>query len=113
MANTIAVSQAHPVTPKHAHVGVVLLSVVTTETYATPTGFTVDFSTILTDLGIAFSDVLFIQGTTLTGHTITPIKTATAGQFTVRLWNGATEIANGALTQTLSVQMFYAQGAKP
>lgn len=113
MANTIAVSQEHPITPKHAHVGLVMLSVVTTETYATPAGFSVDFSTILTQLGIRFADVLDISGTTLTGHTVTPIKTSTAGTFTIRLWNGATEIANGALTQTLRLRMYYSQGARP
>jgi hypothetical protein len=113
MANTIAVAQTHPITPKHAHVGLVLLSVVTTETYTTPAGFSVDFSAILTALGIDFDDVLTITGTSLTGHTVTPIKTATAGTFTLRLWNGATEIANGALTQTLSLMMFYSQGARP
>lgn len=112
MANTIAVSQAHRISPKTAHVGVVLLSVVSTDTYATPTGITIDFSTILTDLKIQFADVLFfLAPPTLTGHTPSLTKTTTSGQFTARLWNGATEIANGALTQTMQLVMFYSQGS--
>lgn len=111
MANTIAISQTHRVTPKHAHVGLVLLSVVSTETYATPTGVSIDFSAQLTALGIAFADVLAVIGTTAAGHTVNATKTATAGTFTVRLWDGATEIGDGAINQTLTLLMFYSQGA--
>lgn len=112
MANTIALAGTHRISPKTAHAGLVQLSVVSTDTYATPTGITVDFSTILSDLKIQFADVLgFIGQPTLTGHMPVGIKTSTSGQFTVRLWNGATEIANGALTQTLTLWMVYSQGS--
>lgn len=112
MANTISVAQSHRISPKAAQVGAVLLSVVSTDTYATPTGITVDFSTVLADLKIMFADVLFILGQpTLTGHTPVAIKTSTSGQFTIRLWNGATEIGNGALTQTMTLILFYSQGS--
>lgn len=112
MANTIAISQTHRVTPKHAHVGMVLLSVVSTETYsAAGGGFTLDLSTILSQLGIAFADVLRLSGFTATGHQVAATKTATAGQFTVRLWNGTSQIADGAINQTLDLAMFFTQGA--
>lgn len=113
MANTISVAQSHRISPKAAQVGLVLLSVVSTDTYTTASGgITVDFSTVLTDLKIQFADVLALVGTpTLTGHTPVAIKTTTSGQFTVRLWNGATEITNGALTQTMQLLMFYSQGS--
>lgn len=113
MANTVAVDQSHRTSPKHAHIGLVKASVVSTETYATPTGVTVNIlADVLTPLGIAFDDVIAILGQpTLTGHMPVFIKTATAGAFTVRLWNGATEIADGALTQTLTMLILYNQGA--
>ena len=112
MANTVAIDQTHRTSPKHAHIGLVKASVVTTETYATPTGFTVNIlADVLTPLGIAFADVIAIIGTTATGHTGNFTKTATNGAFTVRLWNGATEIADGALTQTVTMLVFYNQGA--
>jgi hypothetical protein len=113
MANTIAISQTHRVTPKHAHIGLVVLSVVSDETYATATGgFTVDLAVPLAALGIAFADVIAVSGEpTLTGHTPVATKQATAAQFKVRLWNGATEIADGALTQTVVLYVWFSQGA--
>jgi hypothetical protein len=113
MANTLAISQTHRVTPKHAHIGMVVISVVSTETYATATGgFTVDLAVPLAALGIAFADVISVSGEpTLTGHMPVAIKQATASQFKIRLWNGSTEIADGALTQTLILRVFFSQGA--
>ncbi len=40
-------------------------------------------------------------GTYSGGDVVVPTKTSTYGQFTVRLWNGETETADGAKTGTL------------
>lgn len=116
MANTIAVAQDHPISPKAAHVGMVRVSVSSTDAYAAASGgFTIDFSTILTSLGIQPSDLLSVDGngTTATGHVVTAVRSATAGQWTVRLWNGTAQIADGAMTQTLPIRLWFSQGAKP
>lgn len=112
MANTIAIDQTHPISPKHANVGLFLLSIVSTETYATATGgFTADLAAPLLLLGIKHTDVLAILGSTATGHRVTATIQATAAQWKFRLFNGSTEIADGALTQTLTLVCFYNQGS--
>jgi DNA-binding transcriptional regulator LsrR (DeoR family) len=112
MANTLAIDQTHPISPKHAHVGLVQLSIVSTETYATATGgFTADLAVPLLALGIKHADVLAIIGGTATGHRVDATRQATAAQWKFRLWNGSTEIADGALTQTLTLNVFFHQGS--
>jgi hypothetical protein len=112
MPNTIAIAQVHRVTPKYAHVGVVPVSVLSTETYsAAGGGFTIDFSSFLTQLAINFADVVAIIGDTATGHQVQGTKSATTGQFTVRLWNGTAQIVDGAMNQTLNLLLLYSQGA--
>lgn len=113
MANTIAVDQSHRVSPKAAHVGLVRISVVSTETYATGSGgFTIDLAATLAALGISPLDILTVTGPpTLTGHVPSVTSVSAAGVATLRLWNGTAEIANGALTQTVRLNIFYSQGA--
>jgi hypothetical protein len=114
MANTLALAGTHRISPKTAIVGVAPFSVVSTDTYATASGgISVDISTILTALSIQFSDVLCLLsiGTTLTGHVPTAIKTTTAGTFTIRLWNGTSQIADGAITQTMQFLLVYSPGS--
>lgn len=84
---------------------------VSSEAYATPTGITIDIATRLAALGIAHADVLFVVGRSALGHLAAVTKSATNGQFTVRLWNGTTEIDDGSITQTLTLHVFAAAGA--
>ncbi len=112
MANTIAIVQTHRVSPKHAHVGLVQLSVVSTETYsAAGGGITIDISPQLTLLGIAWADVVRLSGLTAAGHVVAGTKTATSGQLTAKLWNGTTQIADGAINQTIDLAVWFSQGA--
>ena len=112
MANTFAIDQTHRTSPKHGHIGLVKASVVSTETYATPTGVTINLLTdILTPLGIAHADVVHISGMSATGYIGHFTKTATNGAFTLRLFNGITEIADGAINQTVTLLIWYNQGA--
>lgn len=116
MANTIAVDQTHRTTPKHAHIGLVRISVVSTDTYsAAGGGFTVDLASTLSGLGIAIADVVAITGSpTLTGHMPNvPAQPplSSAGVATIRLWNGTAQIADGALTQTVIFNVWFNQGA--
>jgi|SRR3982751_2444474 hypothetical protein len=112
MANTITLVATHRISPKTAHVGMIRLSIATTDTYATASGgFTVDLTAPLADLKIAAPDIIFMTGTTATNHAIKGTAVAGGNTFTVRLLNGITEIADGALTQTLSMVLFYSQGA--
>ena len=114
MAVVIAVDQSHRTTPKHASIGLALVSfALTTEPYATATGgATLDLSTVLTSLGIAPADIVELSGPpSATGHMPSFAKQATAGQYKVRLWNGATEIADGNITQSFTGRLFYNPGA--
>lgn len=105
MANTITVvTDGGRVTGgKFNTVGLIQFSIATTETYATPTGITVDFATPLASFSPAvnYKDVIGVIGWLTTGHLGVWTKTGTAATFTVRFWNGATEISDGALNHTI------------
>lgn len=113
MANTVTFSPEHAIAGGyHRQVGMIPLSIVTTETYATPTGFTVDLSTQYTMAGISHTNAIRLNGRAASGHLAVATKSATSGQWTIRLWNGATEISDGALTQTLQCELWVSpQGA--
>lgn len=112
MANTVTVSPQHHVTGGRINqVGLLPLSVLTTETYATPTGITIDIGPTLDLYEIQFADVVAVVGAATSGHTAMVTKTTTDGEVTVRLWNGATEIADGALNNTLKLFVLFSPGA--
>lgn len=112
MANTITAKPVGRQGPIVKIAGFVPFEVVTTETYATATGgFGVDFTDFLTLLKIADIDILFIIGMGILGHSAIFTKTGSGDAWTVKLWNGATEIADGALTQTIRGAIFFSPGA--
>jgi hypothetical protein len=113
MANTITVLE-HPIAGKKvAQVGLVRLTTVSTETYATASaGFTLDLAATLTALGIAVRDVLAIIGTSANGHTAKFTQTATPTTYTVRLWdNAGSEIADGAINESIETLVFFSAGS--
>ena len=112
MANTLATVMGG-VTDKADQIGLVVATLTTTETYATPTGISVDFTALWTQLGIRDTDVVRVNGRATTGHLAVTTKTGSGDIWTMRLWNGATEIADGALNHTVQLEIFYHPGQKP
>ncbi len=112
MAYTVTLDQTHPVSPKHDHVGLFRVAVAfSSETYATPTGVTIDISSVMALMGIAHKNIVAVTGTGAGGQLANFTKTATTGTFTVRLWNGTTEIADGAISPTVTMNVFYNAGS--
>lgn len=100
-------------------VGAIVFKLVTTETYATPTGFTItaaNWATILADAGIEtqvkWGDVLYITGKNSLGYRA-DFTLVSDGTATVRMWNGATEIGDGAISTqgTITGILFFSPGS--
>ncbi len=83
--------------------------------YATASGgLVIDLTTLLTagatglPVGLNFAGMpAFGIGASALGHLAVFTKTSTSGQFTMRLWNGTTEIGDGAVTQTVTAIFFF------
>jgi hypothetical protein len=113
MANTITVTPQHHVTGGRINqVGLLPLSILTTETYATASGgITVDLGPTLDLYEIQHADVILVFGVSTVGHAAVVTKTATDGEYTVKLWNGTTEASDGALNNTLKLYALFSPGA--
>jgi hypothetical protein len=117
MANTFApkFGRAAGAASRLGHAKIVITS---TETYATPTGITVDFFLPFNDIGVNAYDVVEITGYTVTGYLAVFTKgtlSSTSSPWTVRLWTPSTspaEIADGAIAQTIHANIFFYPGAK-
>lgn len=129
MANAVVSLVTNGVTLEARAIMLLPISVVlSSTTYATASGgITVDFSGIIrqptntlssiqgyygagtseggsTRFKLEWTDVIDQAfGTYSGGDTVVPTKSATYGQFTVRLFNGETETADGAKTGTLKL----------
>lgn len=112
MSVAISVSPTLRVGPK-VNVSMIPISIVfTAETYATATGgLALDLETFLATHGIAWADVVGGIGITTLGWLAKFIKGAAAADFTVELWNGITEAADGATTATVQGFLFYVVGS--
>jgi hypothetical protein len=115
MAQANTYSFAHRVAgTKILHPGVLPITVtLTADTYATASGgVTVDISTQIAENDVANADVFDkFSGYTDTGHLAVFTKTATAGEYTVRLWNGTTEASDGATTAVIRALVPFSPGA--
>ena len=119
MASVFTLSPVHPIAPFQRHVGSVPFSLLLGATYATATGgvpvTAAEVEALLDDYGpensIRNEDVVFMIGATTLGHTAIFNKQAD-GSWLIKLWNGTTEIADGALTNTIKGIMFFSAGAQ-
>lgn len=101
--------------PVISRLGVIPITIVfSAETYATASGgIAVDLTTELALCGVAHADCLSgFVGNTITGHLCVWTKSATSGQFTVKIWNGTTQLADGSTSVTLNVLVPFSAGAK-
>jgi hypothetical protein len=118
---TIALSpQAGRVSPVNDITAIKAVITATATVYATATGgLPIDLFSILRSVSnpaapINSRDVLDVQGMTSTGLQVgswtagTP--TATTAPGTIRIFSGATEQADGAVTNTIPVMIFLARG---
>jgi len=123
MANTLIIFPAPKgaVLPVVRMLGGIPFKLTTTETYATSTGgFTIsaaDFAALLAIGGIEtqvkFNDVLFVMGANTLGYRAT-FTLVSDGTVTVRLWNGSTELADGAITtQGIIIGMIFFSAGSP
>jgi len=122
MANTLSFFPAPKgaVLPVIRMVGVIPFKLVTTETYATATGgitiAAADFTALLNSVGIElqvkFNDIVYILARNSLGYAA-QITLVSDGTATVRLWNGATELSDGAITTqgTITGLIFFSPGS--
>lgn len=93
--------------------GLVFVTVTISDTYATSLGgLTLDFSTMYTQASpspeytIAHADVHDVRGNTTLGWLGVFTKSSTAGQWTMKLYNGITEQTEAAVTGTLKAILY-------
>lgn len=120
MANTFtpAANPSGTVLPVIRMVGMIPFSLASTETYATATsGFPITVAHLeafLDDFGLGLqvkaSDIIGIIGATTLGHMAKAYR-QTDGSWKVELWNGTTEIADGALTHTIDGFLLFSAGS--
>ena len=123
MASSVTVSPTLRVGPVVSSVGVIPVSIAVDAVYATPTGVTIDFATVLASLPVqsrpVFADLIAVAplGCTASGRGAIFAKGTTASQFTCRLWiadgNGApAELGDGAQTDTIPALLVFSPGAQ-
>jgi len=117
MANTVTISPANlRVGPVLFTTGMIPFSVAIDDTYATPTGITIDFTEVLATIPKesrpVHADLVRATGRTALGYQAVFTKGASGDSFTCRLWNGIVEHSDAGCTQTLQGELFFAPGAQ-
>jgi len=118
MANTVTIEPTNlRVGPAIPNVGVIPFSVAVSDTYASGSGgITIDFTAVLATIPKesrpVHADLIRAIGRTVTGYMAVFTKSASGNAFTCKLWNGLTQFVNGAITQTITGELFFAPGGQ-
>ncbi len=97
-------------------VGMIPVSITVDDTYATPTGVTIDFTDVLVTIPKesrpVHADLVRVTGRSDAGYLAVFTRGASEDQFTCRLWSGTTEHSDAACSQVIQAELFFAPGAQ-